>query len=69
MLSKRNYLVIGRSVEKHYTLEHLFKDDGFELTYSIQEHIDEILDLKVDESFFFTLRDDKRAKFILFRES
>ena len=48
-----------------YALEDIFKSDA-ELTYSLQEHLDDILDLKINEFIDAFLRDYKN-KFIICR--
>lgn len=71
--SKRHYKVaicdqIGLSVEK-ITLNRLMDDSqDLELFYALRDLIDEVLDLKVDESIYFQPnRDDKNTKGIIRR--
>lgn len=74
MSSKRAYTVAGfengHFVRFELSIKDLVEDkeDSFESLYAIQEEVDEILDLKVDETLSVSLnRDNKNCKGILLR--
>lgn len=63
MESKRKYKVVGiesdnTTVDETYTLEMLLTDDGYEITYSLQDQLDEILDLKLNGMMYLSLKRD-----------
>ena len=72
--SKRLFKVVGfeksQKVSKTYTLAQLLTDDGFELTYSLQEIMDKILDLKINQTLFVdVIRGCEDSKGVLIRIS
>ena len=74
MESKRKYRVVTfigemASVDAIvYTLDEILQDTGSEINYSLQEVIDDILDLKpFEKMFFYSNRDDKNSNSIIIR--
>jgi len=69
--SKREYKVTGfdgeDTFEKVYTLIELLEDDGLEVTYTLQDDIDAILDLKEGESMFIPVTRDGDNKGVIKR--
>lgn len=71
MNTRRKYKVVGfeshTTFEVEYSLKELLKDDNVELTYSLQERLDDILDLDVNRSLFFSFRDFPQNKGVILR--
>lgn len=74
--SKRKYLCIWNEngeLEKHTVLLGHFisssvRTNDYEYIYAMQERVDEILDMKADETIHFQFnRDDKNSKGIILR--
>lgn len=61
-LSRRKFKIVGidttETIEADYNALQLFQDDGTELTYSLQEDIDRILDLKEGQAIYIRLSRD-----------
>lgn len=71
-ISKRKYKVYNFEFKKVIPLERLFinKENDFEYIYALQDIIDDILDLKVNESLFVQMdRGDVRDKGVIIRIS
>ncbi len=75
MYSKRNFFVVGFEsgikIEKEYTLSQILDNTDYtEVRYSLLDILDNILDLKVNESLFIdTIRGDNNSKGVLLRVS
>lgn len=61
-LSRRKYLVTGienkETVKKEYNLTELLQDDGLEITYTLQESIDMILEMKEGQAKYIAISRD-----------
>lgn len=71
-ISFRKFKVIGfeagHEVNLEYTLNKLLSDDGTEVLYTLQEEIDNILNLREGESHFVSLnRGNQDSKGIILR--
>jgi hypothetical protein len=70
MNSKRKYQVVAFGFKQHIPIERLFevRENDYEFIYALQEVLDEILDLKVDESLFVQLdRGNQNDKGVIIR--
>ncbi len=70
--SKREYELsiaeCGQTTVSRCRIDAVLEDDGFEYQYAMQYIIDDVLDLKLNESMYFQPnRDDKSSKGIILR--